>query len=50
MYKKIDFRSYPYLQKETINLVSKLLRQKNLSNFVGSKVETNIEKMLKQIF
>ena len=48
MYKKIDFRSYPYLQKETINLVSKLLKQKNLSNFVGSKVETNIEKMLKQ--
>tara|TARA_B100001059_G_C17807793_1_gene570289 strand:+ start:631 stop:1929 length:1299 start_codon:yes stop_codon:yes gene_type:complete len=47
MYKKIDFKSYPYLEKNSIKLVSKLLKEKNLSNFVGSKVEANIKKMIK---
>jgi dTDP-4-amino-4,6-dideoxygalactose transaminase len=48
MYKKIDFKSYPYLDRSSINLVSKLLKKKTLSNFVGSKVEKNIQKLLKQ--
>lgn len=47
MYKKIDFKSYPYLNKRSIDLVSKLLRKKTLSNFVGSKVENNIKNLLK---
>lgn len=46
MFKKFDFKSYPYLEKSSINLVSKLLRKKKLSNFVGSKIENNINKLL----
>ena len=33
MYKKIDFKSYPYLDRSSINLVSKLLKKKTLSNY-----------------
>ena len=48
MYKNVDFKSYPYLEKSSLKLVEKLLKQKNLSNFVGSKVEKNITSLLRK--